>query len=112
MAHSINARFWMYWNHDFVKITMRQGQTIHLHTSEPTEEGYHFDERFFDFDGYHVFQEYHYGGRDCDGVTTYTGERTATLETLGDTHPDFFGYPEWEEGRCEVYDQFARMMNY
>lgn len=63
----MNARFWVYWNYDWVKLTLAPGQVLQLYDGGSTEEGYWFLEELFEHDGDTVVRTTRSGGSDCDG---------------------------------------------
>jgi hypothetical protein len=123
-----NARFWYYWNGGFIKLTLREGQTVDLGRSEPTDEGYHYEHDELSHEGDRVLLRWETGGRDCDGVTSQEGKSAAPLDRLAVKSHDFgtgtgelrsgaqnaqLMLPEWKEvGHVRVYDQFAQAMGY
>jgi hypothetical protein len=132
-----NARLKIYVNGGDVTITLRPGQSISHHTSEPTDEGYAWEGTTwtYDADDGVVTREWGHGGRDCDGETstsgtdycpvdklqakvnqTYVGRK---LVTEGDESwyesdiQDDPGWPDWQEEQpARHYDQYAELSNY
>lgn len=63
----MNARFWIYHNESWVKITLRPGQVLQLHGGGPDDEGYSYWGDTYEFDGNVVTIEHDANSRDCDG---------------------------------------------
>ena len=60
-------RFWIYWQESIVRLTIREGQTIELHSGGPTDEGYsHHYESYTLEDGV-LSRLCGSDCRDCDG---------------------------------------------
>jgi hypothetical protein len=113
----INARFWVFVNNDFVKVTLRPQQHMDWRQAHATEEGYHAESMELHFDGYTVERIDVSEGRDCDGELSYTTKMVTDLEHLQD-EPGDAGFlstpdrPQWLPGRTRVYDQYAQMAGY
>lgn len=124
-----NARFWYFWNGGFVKLTLREGQTVEIGRSEPTDEGYSYATDEFSHEGDRVLLRWETGGRDCDGQTSSRGRSAAAIDKLavkaheptvyeGDLRDGTVSSaglmtPDWREaGRTRCRDAFAESMNY
>ena len=110
----MNARFWMYWNDGFVRLTLRPHQEIVLAYGGPTDEGYARHAEIYRHCGDSVECEVHDEYRDCDGPGErhwYGFARLDNLDTMpADTHgPD---RPQWEKICENQRDRYAEAMNY
>ena len=47
----MNARFWIWWNGDWVKITLRPGQSIAMRCGGATDEGFNVESSGYEHDG-------------------------------------------------------------
>lgn len=110
------ARLWLYINNDFVKVTLKPGQTINWYESHPTEEGYHFTQIAVEYDGEDVYLTEVDGGRDCDGQLEHTYKMGCSLANLRadpiDIKMETIPRPKWEHEPTRVYDQYAQLANY
>ena len=90
------ARFWVFVNMDWVKITLRQSHSLSHFISQPTEEGYHHEATTWTFEGRLVTREWTDGGRDCDGYIERAGRSVCHLE-------DLHAEPAYDEGTLTAY---------
>jgi hypothetical protein len=129
-----NARFWTFYRHGWVKLTLRPGQTLRCGYSAPDDEGYSYDWSSFEHVGDAVIDSWCNGGRDCDGPIRRTGDSICQLtelravEAYHQAHelPDKMApephwmhagkqimRPAWEKHRdTRVTDTFAQDMGY
>jgi hypothetical protein len=113
----MNARFWIRWNGDWVKLTLEPGQQIALAKWRDTDEGWSDHFRCYRHDGDAVACEIIDRSRDCDGVHEETRELACPLADLkaniGDDGDEGRPpLPAWnlESTRCR--DQFAEAAGY
>lgn len=115
IVKAINARFLVYVNSGFVKLTLSPGQRLSWSQASPTEEGWHRDSEAWHFDGVGVFHMWCSEGRDCDGLLSHSGEDMCAIELLA-ARPAWDGIhmlPRWEEvSPTIVYDQYAQEAGY
>lgn len=118
---TMNARIWILWNSDWVKVTLKPGDELHCGHSASHEEGFSAQYLSLSFDGFEVTREDHSRGRDCDGYTEDTSNsyaKLAQLKTgwlcLGDDMKPIPGMrqPDWQRGESSRYDQFAEAAGY
>lgn len=79
-----NARFWVYVNSGWVKVTLRYGDTIEHREGGPTEEGYHVCHMWWTHNGMWVRRNVDHDARDCDGRYMRRHEDFASLVELGE----------------------------
>lgn len=94
------VRFWIRWNGDAVRLTMRPGQGFELFASQATEEGWErTHESYTCWDDGAVLCRYLTEARDCDGRTSHGGcvvllpgnAQAGTLDEAG------FWWPLWTD---------------
>ena len=106
----MNARFWTWWNGDWVKLTLRPGEVVLLYESHETDEGYSFQEERFEHDGDSLIRESASGGRDCDGPITYHSVCECRLSNLPQAaEPEC---PPWARLNAWQRDTYAEMAGY
>lgn len=116
------ARFWVWFKTDMVRIKINEGQTLSCEDFRYNDEGgYHRDTDTYFYDGRDVYLEWERDGRDCDGRLTHSGERTfhylqyvrdmAHLEA--DSEGRKIEAPYWQRV-CDhpVYDEYAQAAGY
>jgi hypothetical protein len=107
-----NARFWWYC-HDWVKITLKPGQTLHHFFSKPTDEGYTAEGVRWVYDDNHVHVETYNDGRDCDGRLERFSESFCPVDKLMSvTYNEAPPLPDWEEAVHSQRDHAAEAMGY
>lgn len=114
----MNARFWVYLNGDWVKLTLRPGQFIEHREISTDEEGYSAEDD-------HVWRyapgncrglqplvryERHLRSRDCDGSYSGYEESACELHRLQTHHvpdEDYPPLPKWEPVGKPLYRDFT-----
>lgn len=112
----MNARFWIYWNGTWVKITLRPGERTTVWRGGQTEEGYEQESEtyYFTEDGEQVIQELNSWGRDCDGryerggTVTCDVYRLRTVTRKGCPYP----LPDWQYVDSHQRDHSAEAAGY
>lgn len=109
-----NARFWIWENGDWVKLTMRPGQTITRYWRMPCDEGWASAYSQYQFNGSHVLVECESDGCDCDGRLTDSRLFVCPLANLKaiEADEDRPARPEWEKVRARQFDEYAEMAGY
>lgn len=110
-----NARFHVYVNGGYVKLTLRPGQSLQWAKSEWNGEGSSWQWDKWENDNGVVINTYASGGRDCDGIHREGGARHCAIDKLkgeADYEDSSILKPEWINGAAEVYDQYAELANY
>lgn len=110
----VNARFWIWWNQGWIKLTMKPGDTVTMHTGGATDEGYSCEDQTYEYDGECVQSSIDTWGRDCDGGHEWHGESSCQVTSLRDNEADEHGpaRPEWKRGNCHQRDQYAELSGY
>ena len=122
-----NARFWVYRNGTYVKLTLKPGQEVRHAFYRTTDEGWASQTDSWRHGMDRVRNTWRFDGSDCDGRTSTSGAQECPLGELQgrrfiddgsyDERDRFGGhqipYPRWQEvGRQRCYDQFAELANY
>lgn len=119
-----NARFWVYWNDTYTKLTLSPGQVIELYACWQTDEGWGSVHESYSLpaDEQVVYLTGTNDGRDCDGRLTHTSEVCCPIEDLQSrpamTHELTENYrlictPTWKQVRpAVVFDEYAQMAGY
>lgn len=77
-----NARFWIWWNQDWVKLTLKEGQDLHLFESQVEDEGWSSFSVQYTHKGDFVEMQYMSDGIDCDGRLQRGGTSVCDLGQL------------------------------
>lgn len=126
MLRPRRARFWVWLNDGWVKLTLRHPcQSLSWRKSYKTDEGFSYEAGTWTHDGDQVTHEWANGGRDCDGRVDYSGALFCCLADLdaepayqdGTTSPYYNGRhihrPCWnDDGDTRVRDEFAEAAGY
>lgn len=111
-----NARFWAYVNFDFVKITLRPGQTLEHLEGGPNDEGFCWEANVWTHTGDRVTNECTRWASDCDGRTESYQDYEASLDELncGSSPMDdpSIKFPSWSPGISSQRDYSAEAMGY
>lgn len=89
-----------------VTIEIRQDEKIHFGSSAPHEEGHSYQNESYILKGLFLECETNNGGCDCDGPINYNKTMVVHVSELNKDKPN------WIEKYSEVYDAYARQMNY
>lgn len=110
----MNARFWLWWNQSWVKITLRPGESVSMYTGAPTDEGYSCEAQVYSYDEDVVEYAITTWGSDCDGRHEWHGNGHCHVSNLQANDADEHGpaRPEWVKGHSRQYDQYAEMAGY
>lgn len=117
-----NARFWIYWNEGFVKLTMRESDEINLFASSAHEEGWSSRYENYTYEDGVVMYHSVLDGRDCDGRLTHESLSTCHVDKLSSRDPyneeseycPEVGakFPEWKRKDERQYDEYAVAAGY
>lgn len=110
-----NARFWVWWNDGWVKLTLKPGVTLAVGYGGPTDEGWSQYSEQWSLTGDRVEREWCSIGRDCDGRLEQSGEDFAWLDDLvagvaGEF--DEVRVPIWRDSQTSQRDEFAELAGY
>jgi hypothetical protein len=113
MSATINARFWIWHNDGWVKLTLRPGQVFTVVDGGPTDEGYSYTAQVYTHEGDHILRETSTRAADCDGPHEYYADCTAALDALQEyLCDDGTRVPSWERVRASQRDRFAEDAGY
>lgn len=116
-----NARFWIWWNQGWVKLTLtRRRPIIQLLMGRQTEEGYTQEYQVYRLMVDGVECETHVYSSDCDGPHEWHWEGRCAFDRLREpTDPDLIVDPEdpcdrpmWERTHVSQRDVYAEMAGY
>lgn len=110
-----NARFWVFWNGSWAKLTLRPGEELNVRFFSRDEEGCSYEHSSFTHEGVEIVEQWCNGGTDCDGRLERTGSRRCAIGFLRTAEPTEANgpmLPEWVDGPVDIYDQFAQAANY
>ena len=113
-----NARFWIFVNNSYAKITLEPGQVLTHEQGSSNEEGWSYELVKFTYpsDEEVVYQEWEQESQDCDGRHQIDGESCCPIIQLAVNEPygdKGFLLPDWGKSRDSVvYDQYAEMAGY
>lgn len=112
----INARFWVWWNCGWVKLTLRPGQEVHLAHGRLTDEGFACEAQSFALDEHgNVISEIRTWGRDCDGGHEWNAEHYCPVQAMHDREDHETGEPicpPWAKLSSGQRDEYAEMAGY
>jgi len=122
------ARFWVWENGGWVKLSLRKGECTEFHESSAHEEGYSWRTCSYEFDGEFVTRCTATGGRDCDGPHSTWNESVCHITALNTRAPyvprdpreaseDYSPgplalLPEWEKVNSRQRDYYAESAGY
>lgn len=120
----MQVRFWRWINNGAVRIKLNEGQTLHWHRSERTDEGWSSEAETYEHDGRTLFLRWQNDGRDCDGRLTRGGLSGVDIQGYcegtrvhkreeNDRGPEDITFPAWVNiDNDPVYDEYAQAANY
>lgn len=110
----MNARFWVWWNDGWVKLTLRPEQKLECGWRKPTDEGWSSYYESWEHDGSGVLCQSEDDGVDCDGRLTRNWEGYCPLERLSWVETDDLevNRPAWERGNAYQRDYSAEACGY
>jgi len=109
-----NARFWIWWNNDWCKLTLQPGQSASMFHGGLTDEGFSCEQNTYRYEDGAVHREINIWGRDCDGRHEWYSESHCVVDALKDCEADEYGpaRPDWVRGKGRQYDQYAELAGY
>lgn len=123
-ANQRNYRFWVWWNGQWTKLTLRPGQSLSVHEFHYHEEGWSRTSERWEHVGDGVYNEHSDEGKDCDGRLDRYSEwfcpaRNLRARDMMDPDcPNQFSEnigifaPEWEKVSASQRDQYAELAGY
>lgn len=114
MERVMNARFWVWWNQTWCKITLRPGQSVSMSCGGPTDEGFSVKAEGYCHDGDRVSAWIRHDSRDCDGPHSWDWDGYCPLNQLKANEADEHGpaCPAWEKESSSQRDLYAEMTGY
>lgn len=107
------VRFWMWHNGGYVRLTLRDGQSLSWQTRGPTDEGWHAEGETWRYECGVVLNEMWTDGVDCDGRLSTESEFVCPWTDLAaHVTPDKVGTPKWERASAGQRDYSAEAMGY
>lgn len=114
MSKQRNARFWVYWNGGYVKLTLCPDQDLTAWAGGPTEEG--FSQTLitwtYESEDSMIVQNGVTYGRDCDGRHEHTWELECRVEALKANWHAGLQVPDWTKVRTGQRDYAAEAAGY
>lgn len=113
-----NAKFWAYHKGDWVKLTLKPGQEIAVHSFFWTDEGSkeEYSTYCYDPDNDCIWSTYDSSERDCDGRHSYHSDVMCPLSELKASPADEQwgspATPEWRKVSAHQRDYYAEAMGY
>lgn len=110
----MNARFWIWWNDSWAKITLRPHQTISICHGGQTDEGFSVETEIYQNDGSQVVCSIRHDSVDCDGPHWYCWDGFCPFDQLKGHEADEHGpaRPTWQRESSSQRDLYAEMANY
>ncbi|MDD5350034.1 MAG: hypothetical protein PHQ12_07470 [Chthoniobacteraceae bacterium] len=116
----MNARFWVFENGDWVKLTLRPGQALSRSQSHPTDEGWRFRGMTWRLEGDTVYQFTTCRETDCDGLGEFEQDDVCPVDQLkakpmdADETPGgpFIFRPAWTLAASQSRDHTAEAAGY
>ena len=110
----MNARFWIFWNDDMIKVTLKPGQEINLATGGLCDEGFNRQHETYRLEGDYVTSSWLNEGRDCDGPHSQYGYVQCHVDQLQSKYNDYnkLNMPAWKKVSSGQRDIFAESMGY
>lgn len=120
LIHVPNARFWIWWNGDWVKITLNPDQELEFYQKWPTDEGWSSEWAKYEYDEQEmaIISESGTDGVDCDGRSSTHWKGSCGLLALSalPEETDQYGWcparPAWEAGSRSQRDYTAEAAGY
>lgn len=125
LAHQPNARFWVWENDGWVKLTLKPGQILWYSRESTGEEGWTWTRQEYEYDrnGSEVISRYATESKDCDGRHNYYCECECPVSELQARPPEpadpEWGTeeipvprPEWRKVSASQRDYYAEAMGY
>lgn len=99
------ARFWEHVNGGWVKLSLREGDTIEHREGGATDEGYSVTYLTYEYDGQTVTRTAHTDSRDCDGRMSQTTVVECAVDRLATRAPYVPSPEEFTPTAQRPYDE-------
>lgn len=108
-----NARFWTWWNNDWVKITLKPGKEVSLWDGGRTDEGWYCHGEHYEYVDGVVWMSWSDDETDCDGRFTTGGTSSCEESKLQARQiEDDIYCPVWAKCESSQRDYAADRMGY
>lgn len=113
----MTARFWVWWNDGWVKLSLRKARPLFVSTFSYTDEGWSREECSWEFDGRKIIRSWTIEEKDCDGrLDRYGDEETDILHLKDCESPDSWEqgikFPSWRKVDSSQRDEYAELAGY
>ncbi len=111
----MTTRFWMFHREGFVRLAIKEGETLSYSYDHPTDEGWSSFAERYTHEGDFIVRETTTDGRDCDGRLTATTLCRCPLRLLyahDCGEPGAPLLPEWVRISYGQRDEYAERMGY
>ena len=104
----------IYWNSRQLFCRVKEGRTLSLHHSAPTDEGYEYESKEIYLEDGMIYKESASGGCDCDGPIHHYSDDVCPVERLYTiiSPNGKFVWPDWKELRAWHRDVYAEAAGY
>ena len=108
------VRFWEYHNGDFVKLSLKDGQSLEHYSGGSTDEGWSSEYCKWSRDGDRLYRKTVTDGRDCDGRLTHSYSDVAKVGDLVPCYSqEHLSRPNWgQDEPTSIYDEYAVAAGY
>ena len=113
----MSARFWVFVNDSWARVTLKPGQTLSHHQGNPTDEGWSSESTTYHYAASDscVYRQTVTDGRDCDGRLTHWYADQANVDYL-EVVPAYgepsIMRPDWSENKSGQRDYQAEAAGY
>ncbi len=107
-----NARFWVYYNGGFVKLTLTPNQSVSLQSGGATDEGFSCSAETWTHCGDYVEWSLAQWGRDCDGRHEWGADYECDIMALSSYGDNVVPLPDWKKEGSGQRDYTAESMGY
>lgn len=121
MRSVLTARFWCYFGGRWVRLALRDGQSVTMHDGAPTDEGYSYESETFTREGDLIVSEYTSEARDCDGRLDRHATYVCPIDRLQAREANEYQatdlgagarLPDWQDGHAWQRDYEAEAAGY
>ncbi len=118
---TMTARWWMWWNEGWVRLSLRPGQELRFGLWVSTDEGFAAEYWHYEHDGDQLVAHVVDDGRDCDGRLTRCNtyhcpltdlQRNPAFDRPDSAENDGIYLPDWRRGDSSQCDEYAEAAGY